>query len=141
MRVIKKLLPVAVSFIVIHFVLRLDYNSISTVKDVMKADIGFSMSAMGFFLAGVSILQTSSASPYYKILKDLGTDRKIVSWLMASIAYMFLLSSFSILGLFFGSVIPKQYYLFFDIWLSLLSASILSMLYVIMIFLIVFTRK
>jgi hypothetical protein len=128
-------LPMAVIFF-----LKIDYNSIDNLDDILLGSIAFSSSSLGFFIAGVSILQTSNLSRYYKKLTDLGTDKKIISWLFTAIAYMFMLSSLSLILLFFVADIIKPVEILFSIWLSFLCAATISTLFIILIFGYVFTK-
>lgn len=118
------------------------YESVVNLKDVLLGSIAFASTSVGFFIAGVSILQTSNISKFYKKLVELGTNKKIIAWLMTSITYMFILSLLSILVLFFlngnfeGIVI-----ILLNVWLATLCASFLSTLFIILLFLIIFTNK
>jgi hypothetical protein len=125
---------------VVIFYLKIDYNSIDNLGDILLGSIAFSSSSLGFFIAGVSILQTSNLSRYYKKLIDLGTDKKIISWLFTAIAYMFMLSSLSLILLFFVGDIIKPVEILLTIWLSFLCAATISTLFIILIFGYVFTK-
>ncbi|WP_336883608.1 hypothetical protein [Priestia koreensis] len=126
--------------LVIIFIFKIDYSSFSNIDNILLGSIALSSAAMGFFIAGVAIMQTSNFSRFYKALTDLGTDKKIMSWLMTSIGYMFFLASFSLVGLFLVLHISGIVIIFLNIWLAFLCASLLSTLFIILIFAIVFTK-
>lgn len=135
-----KLSPFIISFVVIKK-MGICYNSITNMDDILLGSIAFSSSSLGFFIAGVSIMQTSNMSRYFTTLTQLGTDKKIISWLLTTIAYMFVLSSLSLIMLFFISNITGVITLILNVWLSLLIAALVSTLFVITIFTIVFTKE
>lgn len=139
MKLLIKLLLFVIPLIII-FRLKIDYNQFENIDNILLGAIAFSSAAMGFFIAGVSIMQTGKISRFYKVLTDLGTDKKIMSWLMTAIGYMFTLSSLSLVGLFLASNITGTVTVLFNIWLALICASLLSTLFIILIFAVVFTK-
>lgn len=138
--ILSKLLLLVIPLITVTFFLDVDYGNLKNIDNILLGAIAVSSSSLGFFIAGVSILQTSKISRFYKALTDLGTDRKIMSWLMTAISYMFVTSALSLISLFFSGSARSVKFLM-DLWLSFLSASLLSTFFIILIFGIVFTRK
>ncbi|WP_217588755.1 hypothetical protein [Lentibacillus saliphilus] len=127
-----------VPFIILYFS-DIDYEKITNLEDILTASIAISSSSLGFFIAGVSILQTSSISRFYKKLVQLGTNKKIIAWLMTSIVYVFLLAFLSLFNMFLISDMTNLVVLLMDIWLALLIAAFLSTLFVIILIGIIFT--
>lgn len=135
---------VKMCFFIIPFIIiisiNIDYTKFNNLNDIFLGSIALSSSSLGFFIAGVSILQTSNISKYYKKLKDLGTDKKIMSWLMTAIAFMFILSCLSLISLFFTTEITSSVKILLDVWLSFLAASIFSTFWIILLIGFIFTK-
>ncbi|MED5019321.1 hypothetical protein P9847_18630 [Paenibacillus chibensis] len=119
---------------------KVNYSQVEQLPNILMGSIALSSSSLGFFIAGVSILQTSNLSRFYEKLVQLGTNRKILGWLMTSIFYMFLLSVTSLIALFFISGTGIETTILLNVWLALLIASVLSTLFIIFIFIIVFLK-
>lgn len=117
-----------------------DYSNIKNMKDIFLGSIALGSSSLGFFIAGVSIMQTTNFSRFYKKLVELGTNKKITAWLMAAIGYLFLLSFLSLFLLFFMDINNTFVQILFNIWLSTLAASFISSLFVTVIIIVVFSK-
>ncbi|ERN52838.1 hypothetical protein [Alkalihalophilus marmarensis] len=115
-----------------------DYQKIQNLNDVLLGSIALGSASVGFFIAGISILQTSNVSRFYSHLVELQTNKKIIAWLMTAIIYMFLLSVMSLVVLFFLGSGLGWVTLLLHIWLASLVASILSTFLVILYFSFVF---
>jgi len=120
--------------------LKIDFTEIKSIKDVLLGAIALSSSSLGFFIAGVSIMQTSNFSKFYKVLVELGTNKKIIAWLMASIGYLFLLAFLSLFLLFFLDSSHVLVGILFNVWVSTLAAAFISSLFVTLIIIIVFSK-
>ena len=110
-------------------------------KDVLLGAIALASSSLGFFIAGVSIMQTSKFSKFYKVLIDLGTDKKIIAWLMAAIGYLFFLAFLSLFLIFFIGYNHIAIEILYNIWFATLSAAFLSSLFVTLIIIFVFSKQ
>ncbi|KZS48112.1 hypothetical protein AWU65_20365 [Paenibacillus glucanolyticus] len=139
-KIILKLSLFLAPLILLLTTFKVNYSQFIQLPNILMGSIALSSSSLGFFIAGVSILQTSNLSKFYDKLVQLGTDKKILGWLMTSIFYMFLLSATSLLALFFIDGTGIATTLLLNIWLALLIASILSMFFIIFIFIIVFLK-
>lgn len=135
---IVKLSVFLIPFIVIYILTDINYSDFPNLDNILMASIAFSSSSLGFFIAGVSLLQTSHVSKFYKNLVQLGTNKKIIAWLMSTIAYMFSLSAISLISMFLD---PETYGFILDIWVSLICASLISTLFIVVNFYIVFTGE
>lgn len=128
--------------LIIAFIIHPSYDKIANLKDVLLGSIAFGSTAVVFFIASVSILQTSNISKFYKHLVALGTNKKIISWLMTAIAYMFILSLLSLIVLFcLNGSFSNSLVILLNFWLASLCASFLSTLWIILFFLIIFSLK
>ncbi|MDQ0350708.1 hypothetical protein J2R98_000511 [Alkalibacillus filiformis] len=133
--------PFVISFVVIYFFMDITIIPSEKFTDLLVASIAYSSSSIGFFIAGVSILQTSQISRFYKKLVELGTNKKLISWLMAAIGYMFILSSLSLLLLYLISNGSTITYIIYVLWLSVFLSSIFTTLIIILLFYTIFSQK
>lgn len=140
MKFVSKISLFVIPLVVICY-FKVDYTQFTNMDSILSASISFSSAAMGFFIAGVAILQTSNLSRLYSSLTKLGTDKKITSWLMTATGYMFVLSAFSLIGFFLIPPIVGWEIMFFNVWLALICAALLSTFWVIIIFCIIFTKE
>ncbi len=92
-----KVFPPILCFILFFFFIPLDFDDIENYNDIVGYSIGLGSSSLGFFVAAVALLQSGSFSRFMQITIELGTDKKIIRWLMTSILYSFV---FSFVGLF-----------------------------------------
>ncbi|UAW07818.1 hypothetical protein PVJ1_00084 [Psychrobacillus phage PVJ1] len=120
--------------------LKISYSELVNMDNIFLGSIALGSASLGFFIAGLSIMQTSNFSKFYKVLVDLGTNKKITAWLMASIGYLFLLSFLSLFLLFFMNYDHAIIGILFNIWLATLTASFLSSFFVTSIIIIVFSK-
>ncbi|MEC1289436.1 hypothetical protein P9B58_03960 [Bacillus mojavensis] len=128
--------------LIVVFIIQPSYDSIVNLKDVLLGSIAFGSTSVGFFIASVSILQTSNISKFYKHLVVLGTNKKIISWLMTAIAYMFVLSLLSLIVLIFlNGSFSSSLEVLLNFWFASLCASFLSTFWIILLFLIIFLLK
>lgn len=65
----------------------------------MGYSIRLESSSLGFFVAAVALLQSGSFSRFMQITIELGTDKKIIRWLMTSIlcSFVFFVGLFTLL--------------------------------------------
>ncbi|PGP40995.1 hypothetical protein [Bacillus thuringiensis] len=126
--------------LIIFSCVNFNYSNIGNMKDILLGAIALGSSCLGFFIAGVSIMQTTNFSRFYKKLVELGTNKKITAWLMAAIGYFFLLAFLSLFLLFFTNVENMFVQILFNIWLSTLTAAFISSLFVTIIIIIVFSK-
>lgn len=127
--------------LLIFFIVDINYYEIVNMKDVLLGAIALASSSLGFFIAGVSIMQTSKFSKFYKVLIDLGTDKKIIAWLMAAIGYLFFLAFLSLFLIFFIGYNHIAIEILYNIWFATLSAAFLSSLFVTLIIIFVFSKQ
>lgn len=121
-------------------IFKVDYSNIKNLDTILTGTIAISSSSLGFFIAGVSILQTSNMSKYYDKLVELGANKKIMGWLMTTIVYMLLLAFFSLFILFMKGIEFENIGFLMNIWLSLLFASFLATIFIVFLFAYIFTK-
>ncbi|MGG2111932.1 hypothetical protein ABFY60_15640 [Lysinibacillus pakistanensis] len=139
-RIMIKLFIFLIPLLIFSFV-KIDYSSFANMKDVLLGAIALASSSLGFFIAGVSIMQTSNLSKFYKVLVDLGTDKKIIGWLMASIGYLFLLAFLSLFLILFMDFHNIFISILFNLWFATLTAAFLSSLFVTVTIILVFSKQ
>ena len=137
--IILKLLVFLIPLAIFSY-MKISYSELENMDNIFLGSIALGSSSLGFFIAGVSIMQTSNFSKFYKVLVDLGTNKKITAWLMASIGYLFLLSFISLFLLFFMNYNHPIIAILYNIWLATLTASFISSLFVTLIIIIVFSK-
>lgn len=101
-------------------------TSINNYNDVIGFSIGIGGSSLGFFVAAVTLLQSGSISTFMKRTKELGTDLKIIRWLMTSILYSFLFSFSGLFLLMFHELNQLLDRVLFSFWVASLTGVVIA---------------
>ncbi|WED56171.1 hypothetical protein OE059_04745 [Exiguobacterium profundum] len=120
-----KVFPSFLIFILFLF-LPLKLTSIENYNDVIGFSIGIGGSSLGFFVAAVTLLQSGSISTFMKRTKELGTDVKIIRWLMTSILYSFLFSFSGLFLLMFHELNQILDRILFSFWVASLTGVVIA---------------
>ncbi|MBQ6459513.1 MAG: hypothetical protein IJJ35_07950 [Exiguobacterium sp.] len=120
-----KVFPSFLIFILFLF-LPLKLTSIENYNDVIGFSIGIGGSSLGFFVAAVTLLQSGSISTFMKKTKELGTDVKIIRWLMTSILYSFLFSFSGLFLLMFHELNQILDRILFSFWVASLTGVVIA---------------
>lgn len=120
-----KIFPPIICFI-LFCLLPIGLNDIENYNDIVGYSIGLGSSSLGFFVAAVALLQSGSFSRFMQITIDLGTDKKIIRWLMTSILYSFIFSFVGLFALMLKGLSSWLDKFLFSLWLSSLSGVIIA---------------
>lgn len=121
-----KVLPPLIIFVVFLFPLPIELEDIENFNDVVGYSIGIGGSSLGFLVAAVTLLQSGSISRFMQRTIELGTDKKIVRWIMTSILYSFIFSFAGLFMLLFHNLYLLLDRLLFSLWISSLSGVLIS---------------
>ena len=128
------IISLIIEVIVIYF--RVEVTDIPLFKDLLSATISMGSIAVGFLAAAITLMPSLEGNKFLVKLKDLGGYKKLLNALLNSTALLFILCLISLIGLFFNIETATQFtncYLY--VWIFIFSLTILSVSFVIWIFL------
>lgn len=136
---IEKVMFTVVSLAVVVGIYLLDIipADIKNFDNVLLGTITLNSVGIGFLVASVSMLPSLSENEFFKKLKDLKTDQKLLKLLGTSIRFLLFMSILSVVLLFANTLEIVQKYLVwvFYLWTFLLTFSLLLINGVVKIFL------
>lgn len=111
-------------------------EDITNFDNVLLGTITLNSIGIGFLVASVSMIPTLSENTFFKRLKELKTDQKLLGLLGTSIRFLLFISILSVILLFTNTLIVQEYLKWvFYLWIFLVTFSLLLINSVVKIFL------
>lgn len=116
-------------------------NGVTNYQNVMSATINLGAIGVGFLAASITLLPSIGNNSFINKLKEIGAYKKLLQDLIHAIVVLFVLSLFSVVGVFIGvapppkgtSIDPTTWYLIM-IWAYLFSLVVIQCSLVIKLF-------
>ncbi|ATP40710.1 hypothetical protein CSE16_11990 [Solibacillus sp. R5-41] len=130
---------ISLAVVVSLYFLEITLKDIGNFDNVLLGTITLNSIGIGFLVASVSMIPSLSENEFFKKLKELKTDQKLMRLLIVTIRFLLLISIISLVLLFTNTIGQIQEYLewLFYLWIFLLTFSLLLINSVVKIFLTV----
>ena len=128
---------VSLSVVILFVLLDISTGEISNLDNVLLGAITLNSIGIAFLIASVAMLPTFANNSFFRKLRELNTEQKLLNLLGGTIKLLLFFSLLSVLMLLSKDIVKISciYQLLFYIWLFLLSYSFLVIFSVVKIFL------